>query len=421
MSRILFIFLLTTSFQSFAQQNEAKNYDNVYVGNIRSVKFHPEGAPLGYPIVDLNSNTQLTLSFDDLNEEFIDYFYTITLCNADWSPADLNEMDYLEGFNGERISEYHYSFNTLKNYTHYVLKLPNDNIRWLLSGNYLVNVYEDTEEAALVITRRFMVVEPIMKTFPQMVFPNQPSKSKTHHELDFTVNHKGIEISNPRKEISAVVLQNGRWDNAITGLSPVFIKGYDLIFDFQNKIVFPAGKEFRHLDIRTFRYLSDKSVEITSTDELYDVLLFKEEPRVFKNFQTYKDINGNFVIEHAEDKNADLEGDYASVFFSLGVSQEYFDSDVYIFGKITDWQLKPEFKMAYNATVSAYVGRALLKQGFYNYYYVELPAGSTISSHENIEGDWHEAENTYTVLIYYRPFGARHDLLVSSSTISSSF
>ena len=192
-------------------------------------------------------------------------------------------------------------------------------------------------------------------------------------------------------------------------------KAFDLIFDYQDKIVFPAGKEFRYLDMRTFRNGNEKIAEIYRYDDHYDVMMYKEEPRVFKNFRSYKDLNGDFLIETREERNPDLQGDYASVFFSLGVSQEYFDSDIYVFGRITDWKLKEEFKLAYNPTISAYVGRAFLKQGFYNYYFVELPAESDTFSAEPIEGNWHETENKYTVLVYYRPFGARHDRLVSAN------
>ena len=183
--------------------------DNVYVDNIHSVRFHLDGAMLSYPIIDINSRAQLLLSFDDFNEDVTDYFYTITLCNANWNPADMDELDYLEGFNGERIREYNFSFNTLKSYTHFELRLPNDDITWLVSGNYLVNVYEDNEDETLVITRRFMVVEPLLKTLPESVNPSLVSKFKTHQEIDFTVNHKGIEISNPRKRFLQLSSKTG--------------------------------------------------------------------------------------------------------------------------------------------------------------------------------------------------------------------
>ena len=84
---------------------------------------------------------------------------------------------------------------------------------------------------------------------------------------------------------------------------------------------------------------------------------------------------------------------------------------VYLFGGMTEWQLKDEYKMIYNSTIGAYVCRILLKQGFYNYYYVEKPIDSD-PSHEEFEGNWHQTENNYTILVYWKPFGARHDRLV---------
>ena len=43
--------------------------------------------------------------------------------------------------------------------------------------------------------------------------------------------------------------------------------------------------------------------------------------------------------------------------------------DLYIFGALSDWQLKPEFKMVYNPAITSYVTKVNLKQGYYDYYY----------------------------------------------------
>jgi hypothetical protein len=62
-----------------------------------------------------------------------------------------------------------------------------------------------------------------------------------------------------------------------------------------------------------------------------------------------------------------------------------------------------------------------LKQGYYNYEYVyidpQAPAPTPDISES--EGHWHETENDYTILLYYRPFGARYDQIIGYLKINS--
>lgn len=415
----LLLVLSMLSFSIFSQETTLKNYNHIYRDNIKTVKFHLNGAFLSYPIVNLNSNAQLILSFDDINEDVSDYVYSIVHCNKDWKPSDLDEIDYLDGFNGERIEEYDFSFNTLTDYTHYELALPNEDINWLVSGNYIINIFEDNEDLEPILTRRFMVTESLMRIIPDMVPPSKVSKYRTHHEIDFKVNFKGVDLNNPQRDVTAYVLQNGRWDNAIKDLKPLFTKQEEMLFDYQDKVVFPAGKEFRFADLRTFRYARDKVADIIREDTYHDVVMKKEGSRTDLNFVNYNDINGNYVIEHLEKDRPDLQGDYAKVLFAAGVDGEFFDTDIYVFGGLTDWELKEEFKMIYNPAVGSYVTQAWLKQGYYDYYYVTKPHGEKEISLEDFEGNWHQTENNYTILIYYRPFGERYDRLVAVSTFSS--
>jgi hypothetical protein len=422
-----FLFLILTlfisSFSALAQDDrQVVPADNVYEEKIKSVKFHLEGLPLSYPVIELRSGSQLLLSFDDLDQEVDskNYTYTLIHCDADWTPSDLSEMEYLDGFSEDLIRDFDFSFNTRTLYTHYRLTLPNRNVNWTKSGNYLLMVYEDEEEKRLVITRRFMVVEPVFKVDTRLTNTAMVGKSRTHQEIDFTVFHQGIDIRNPMLEVRATVLQNGRWDNAKVNLKPKFLRSDNLLFDYQDEIVFPAGKEFRFLDIRSMEVMVDKIADIRRYPDRWEVTVMRERSRRRAPYLFEADINGNFIIETRDRNNNNnaLESEYANVFFTLDVNEPLFDRDVYLFGGMTDWKLKPEYKMVYNDINTSYVGRVLLKQGFYNYTYVAVDPDNEIDE-ELLEGNWFEAENEYIILVYYRPFGQRYDRLVAARTISS--
>jgi len=414
---LTFLLVLTTSLL-FAQDEDFRNYDNIYQGNIATVRFHLNGLDLSYPIIDINSSGQLRLSFDDLDADVKNYTYTIQHCDADWTPSDLDEMEYLTGFTEDRIDNYQYSFTTRVPYTHYELLLPNNDIGWMVSGNYILKVYEDEGDKKLVITRRFMVVEPIVQINQRVAIPNMVSKSKTHQEIDFVVSHEKLDIRNPRTEIKAAVLQNGRWDNAITDIAPLFVRQDELIFDYQNKVIFPAGKEFRYFDMRSLRSRLDNVAIIDPYDDGYEVAITIDEKRERQPYLFRDDINGKYVIEHLNQPEADLRGDYADVLLTLKSSMPITEGDVYFFGAISDWQVRPEYKMVYNPAVSAYVLKALLKQGYYDYQYViATPKGELLT--EELEGNWFETENDYTILVYYRPFGTRYDRLIGGYTFDS--
>lgn len=420
MKKLFFWLFLLFPCLLFAQKTNTENKNFTYKTNIRSVKFHLAGLFLSLPIIELRSDGALELSFDDLEGDVKDYVYTIVHCDADWKPSDqLTEMDYLDGFTEEKITEYDYSYSTIVNYTHYRLLLPNNNMRWLLSGNYLLKVYEDEDEKSIALVRRFMVVDPLMQIEATISPPSIVSKLKTHHEIDFVVSHKGIKVNNPQQDIKVVILQNGRWDNAIFGIKPQFFRGEKLIYDHQNKIVFPAGKEFRFIDLRSLRYRSNNVEEIQEYEDGYEVFLFSERDRSHLPFVSDQDINGSFVIENLNENNDHLESDYANVVISLRHKESLPNCDVYLFGEMTDWQIKEEFKLKYFPDDKVYEGQAFLKQGFYNYLFAKVDKSTGKIDLEALEGNWYETENNYTILVYYRPFGARYDRLVAAETINS--
>ncbi|MGB0863897.1 MAG: type IX secretion system plug protein domain-containing protein, partial [Saprospiraceae bacterium] len=102
-----------------SEDNLIKNHDYVYIDAIKTVQFGLLGVPFSYPIIGLRNGSALELTFDDLSDEAYDYTYDIVHCNADWKPSELTEMEYLDGFNNENITQYEFSRNTLTSYVNY--------------------------------------------------------------------------------------------------------------------------------------------------------------------------------------------------------------------------------------------------------------------------------------------------------------
>jgi hypothetical protein len=391
--------------------------------------------------VDLNGGAGLRLSFDDLSNDVKRYTYKIIHLDMDWEPSGLSPLEYNGGFEEAIVQEYDFSFRTLMNYVHYEIGLPNEDVSWTKSGNYLLVVYDDEDEKTPVITRRFMVVDRRVGINADIVRAVSPGKVQTHQEVDFSVDIENFPVRSPLQILRGTVLQNGRWDNAIVGIEPNMIRNNNVVFDRQGQVIFAGGNEFRNLDLRSIQSPNSDVLFIGNETDRYTIDLAPDILRTGTPYLNYADFNGDFVnlrydrpVLNLSDEyfqtNFDrlqliYTGDYIDVLFSLKTDLPLPDRDVYLFGAFTEWKLKPEYQMIYNPAISAYVGKALIKQGFYNYWYVTTPAGAAERELRppvevaDTERNYTETENDYLILVYYRPFGARYDELIGSLGVSS--
>ncbi|MEM9992230.1 MAG: DUF5103 domain-containing protein, partial [Bacteroidota bacterium] len=237
-------FLFAQDFDDLAAENRT------YYEGIHSVKFHPQGVAFSYPILPLRSGGRLHLSFDDLENDIMDYAYTIIHCDKDWNRSNLEDLEYLDGFTGELLENFSTSFGTYANYVHYDLFLPNQDLRWTQSGNYLLVIYDQDNDNEVVLTRRFMITEELVNIEAKAVPVMRIGDNRTHQEIDFTIYHEALPLRNQQNDLSVTVLQNGHWQNAIDNLKPLFMYKDKLSYDYQGKIVFPGLNEYRMLDLR---------------------------------------------------------------------------------------------------------------------------------------------------------------------------
>lgn len=395
-----------------------ENY--TYKPYISTVQLYPESAELSFPIIAFNSGERLQLSFDDLDADLKNYNYTVVHCDANWKPTQWNYSEYITGFHDEVISEYVYSANSIQSYTHYTLLFPTEGLKITKSGNYVLKVFQDNDEQNCVLTRRFMLCDKKVEIAGTAKAATIISDRNSKQEIDFTINNPQFEMNDPYQSLKVTLLQNHRFDNAITGLKPTFTKPGQLVYDVDEGNVFTAGNEFRFFEDKQFRAVNEKIAKyVFDENKQNNIYLLPDESRSFKRYSTQRDINGNYLIRTITGANAAVEADYAYVHFYLPVNEPLKNADVYVFGALSNWSYLPDFKMEYDSSVSAYKAAPYLKQGYYNYEYVVVPQSKLLPDESTFEGSHYETENDYFILVYYQTFGTYYDQLVGFKRINS--
>ncbi len=397
--------------------------DVVYMNNIHTPQLFLTGNQYGYPIIPLGATSAVELHFDDFDNYVKTYYYTYQLCNADWSPVDLSTFDYIDGFSQNRLVQYRQSSVATTKYIHYQASLPERNCLPKKSGNYLLKVFLNGDTSKLAFTKRLLIVDNHVPVAAQILQPFNTQLFKTHQKLQFSIDVTKMNVLNPQQQVKVVALQNYRWDNAVTGAQPAFLRQGLYEYNGEKDFVFPAGKEYRWLDLRSFRYFSDRVKTINRNVQPFDVTAAPDGERTAQQYIWYSDLNGFYQINSTDANNPFWQGDYGNVHF-LFVSnnrQPYADKNLYILGQMTGYQTNNSTQLQWNENLGVYEGSLLLKQGYYTYEFCTKDIGNPkmLPQMNVTEGNYWETENDYTILVYYRSFSDRSDELIGVQNINS--
>ncbi len=403
--------------------------DHIYHENIRTVKLHKYADIYSYPVIQLNSTDQLELHFDDMDADVKFYYYSFQLCNADWTPANIQAFDYIRGFQSNRIGTYRVSSLVQTRYTHYQATIPDRSSAPTKAGNYLLKVFLNDDTSQLAFTRRFLVVNTKATVSAQITQPFNANYFQTHQRVQVGVSTAGsrINVFSPQ-DIKVVVVQNNGWRGAAVIDRPNIFRGNYFEYSDEEKTTFPSGKEWRWLDLRSVRLMSDrmkKIVDSDSTDRI-DIYVQPDGERRGQIYVYYRDINGIFTVENRDGNNPYWQSEYAWVHFTFVPpgNRAYEGKSVYVFGELTNYEQDEASRMVFNETTGVYEKALYLKQGYYNYSYVTLTdkkQAGVLPSLENTEGNYWNTENGYMIMVYFRPFGARADELIGFARINSAF
>lgn len=415
MRYIIFFSLIFSNIQSDAQVL----YNEIFNDEIKTVEIYKKSYRYSYPVIRLNSGERLILEFDDLNPAAGNYSYTIIHCNSDFSPSDLNPIEYIDGYEENPLDDYQSSFNTRASFNHYELEFPNADIRPLISGNYVLLIYEDYDREMPVLQRRFYVLDEKVRISGKAERSTLVSKMDDYQELSFSLTDTENIISNPHDALSVSIMQNNRSDILLENIKPDFIKGNLFEFIDPQNLSFPGGNEYRYFNVKSYRYTTDKVAHFEYIKPYYVFTLYPDKAEANVPYSYIEDLNGDFFITADNVADADIEAEYVLVDFTLRHRYLGDETNIYVFGGLSDYQVSEQNKMSYNYATQAYELRMKVKQGFYNYEYVFTDAVSNFPDCSLIEGNHSETENDYLVLVYYRPPGTYYDRLIGKQVINS--
>lgn len=400
---------LSASSVGYAQQVYV---NSVNVSSIKTVRIHPKGEPLLSPNIELNSTNKLRLSFDDLSDNSTDYSYRLLHCNAAWQQSNLVASEYLATFDNAIIEDFENSINTLQSYTHYWVDFPNEEIKPKVSGNYILQVYDSSDPDRIVLTRRFRLFEQKVVVQPKIKRPVVLQYKDKGQEVRFNVLHPNFEINDPDRELKVYVEQNQRTDNLLRKLKPMFVQAGKLEYASDVEQMFLGGDEFRKLNIQNIRFQTAEVDAIRYQAPLMHFQLRRMFSQHQKQYSYEQDLNGNFLVSMEGASESEVEADYVKVHFQLEAANLLQKGSVYIFGALSDWQLKPDFQMVYNQEKVCYETDVLLKQGYYNFQYVFFDGQKKAIDTEMFEGSYFQTENDYYIYIYYYDWDAGYDRLI---------
>lgn len=392
--------------------------DSLYDKEIYTCILSPNESLIDFPAIRLNSEAQLRLQFDDFNNESKDYLYRFVHCNADWTVSDLYNNQFIDGFSDNYINNYDFSFATKTSYVHYELLFPNNDVSFLLSGNYVLCVYDSENPDRPIFTKRFMVYDDSLLVGAKVKQATFAKNRYTDHEVDVVVNFTNVNYVYPIQDVNVVIYQGHQWSNFVSNLKPSYIESKRLEYDYEDETSFSGGNEYRFFDTKSIRFYTERVYKIEQ-GAIDNVILYTDFPWKNQAYSIYPDIEGYYVPNILERKDVNTQADYVKVDFSLKQKPFSEQGNLYVYGGLTNWSLNENAKMTYNERNACYETSLILKQGYYNYTYMFVPEREGVMSQTAVDGAYFETSQDYHVFVYLYDHQLGYDRLLGMSKVST--
>lgn len=392
--------LLTARFTLPQQQVPPKD--------IQSVQLHPKNAPNQAPIITLDTSQKLVLSFDYLGTQSRQFRVEISHRSQSWEQSSITPSTYLDSFSYSHIQHAKASFANNPSYRHVEFSLPNNELRPAVSGNYLLNIYDDNS-GKLLFRMPFFVTENkgqistrIDRLFAKRADGrpvDQPSGTYRYPEF----------VEYPQFDLSMSFAQNQFWGRMrkadfLDTISPSELNGR-----MQTDNSFTGNYEFKTLNLQNFEADGQQIVEYFSGQTPPEIILRRD-------IQRFGVTPSPFPLSKLGMPSNSRNSKYARVQFSLETDSSVSpDTDIFILGDFNNWIVNDFHKMEYDTKEKLWKGNALIKQGKYAYKYVTVNNNSI--NDLALDQLFVSSAQEYFTFIYYKDPDKNFDRLLKVDRI----
>lgn len=410
------ISLVILSLLSVISVKAADTMTGIFDDAFHTLRIDVNGNYMAPPVLMMDSGDHLTVSFDELRESNSYLRYSLKHCNANWTESQLVESEFLDGFNFGEVEDYEYSRLTATHYVNYHITLPNEQFRFKVSGNYLLQVYRNDDPDNILLQVRFMVSESTAIVNADVLSVTDIDYNDSHQQVSVTVDATNAGVEDVFNDMMVYVSQNGRLDNEVMVRQPLRVSGKTAYYEHLRPLIFPAGNEYRRMETVSVTYPGMNIESVEYHEPFYHATVATDYPRSANKYIYDQTQNGRFFVREYNSSESEIEADYIVTHFSLD-APELPGKYIFLDGDFVYRRFDPSSMMTYNRATNRYEKTLLLKQGAYNYQYLTVGQGERSGSTATIEGDFYPTVNEYLIKVYTRHRGERYDRLIGVTMV----
>ncbi|REL38282.1 DUF5103 domain-containing protein [Rhodohalobacter sp. SW132] len=360
---------------------------------VYSVRLNRAGSINAAPVIRLNSSQQLSLNFDLLEYNSRQLRITFTHHNPDWSQSGLAEDFFKDGYFSLNIPTGRLSRAERPTYRQYSYNFPNDDIQFLVSGNYMLQV-EDADSGDFMFSMPFFITENEGSIRSQVETRTVPRQDGRISHRPRSVFELPDFVTTPQFDLEFYYIQNQFWGRARQAQELDTSTQGEVLFEMRQENSFTGDYEFQQLDLTDLTLQAPQILEYNPTEIPPRVLLFDD-------VQGFSASRTRLPGSRLTNPDTDLSARYANVHFRFQpdsrISQ---NSTIYLVGDFNNWAIQSDYRLRYHPETDRWRTNGFIKTGTYAYKYL-LIENNQINDLA-LDDSFTRTEQEYHAFVYYR-------------------